>query len=635
MSQNILFAFIAFFSFSISFAQNADFSVNMRILVLSADLKNDETSSNLTAQNVLRGFRIPFDVVQVIDKNGKPNLNGPLNLVNPDGSGKYYGVILTDQKLLTKVNNKQVSALTPAQWNELTEYEKNYHVRHLSLTTKPSNLLGLKDSDLTAEALSLSSQFQSIDPSLVPNFTLDVNDIFTYPASTSIANSALTPFAYFFPTKSPTQKSLAGVALKEASSGREELHLFFTHRTNVMASYVMGSTWVNWITRGIYLGFRRIYLNVQLDDLFLTSDVATAGGPGSVKTYRITADDMEQFVHQKNNDILKLTKNPDYKIEWPFNGEGISLNGGFDKDGLYLKSRELLKEFYWLSHTYTHQDLDEISYKEADKELKQNIEVSKKLMAGAEMQYSPSSMVTPHISGLFNGNAIRAIKDNGIKYVVGDNSVDKLRPPNPHTAYYTTAKIHGEPGLLIIPREATNVDYNLSLPQEIIKYFRALNGNDKPYTLEDVYANEVLQYSFMLLNYRAAPYMFHQVNMRGFTYKGSHESLISLWIKNIIQGARQFSTLPVLSVKQDDMAQLFLNEKTKESAQQQGRLIFKSGQATEIELTAKENCVIDITSVRNDFKDIKSLSYGPDKTIKVPVMMGSRQTVFLDQAISL
>jgi len=61
-------------------------------------------------------------------------------------------------------------------------------------------------------------------------------------------------------------------------------------------------------------------------------------------------------------------------------------------------------------------------------------------------------MVTPAISGLFNGEALKALWDVGIRYVDGDNTVDALIPPNLWYGIITTQDVHGFPGMFITPR---------------------------------------------------------------------------------------------------------------------------------------------------------------------------------------
>lgn len=46
--------------------------------------------------------------------------------------------------------------------------------------------------------------------------------------------------------------------------------------------------WINWITRGVYTGYRRVTLNTQVDDMFLESDIYSPNGT----TFQVTPADL-------------------------------------------------------------------------------------------------------------------------------------------------------------------------------------------------------------------------------------------------------------------------------------------------------------------------------------------------------
>ena len=49
---------------------------------------------------------------------------------------------------------------------------------------------------------------------------------------------------------------------------------------------------VSWVTRGLFVGERHVYLAPQIDDFFLASAIYPMNG-----TYRITADDLQAFTN--------------------------------------------------------------------------------------------------------------------------------------------------------------------------------------------------------------------------------------------------------------------------------------------------------------------------------------------------
>lgn len=84
--------------------------------------------------------------------------------------------------------------------------------------------------------------------------------------------------------------------------------------------------------------------------------------------------------------------------------------------------------FWHISHTFTHENLNNATYSDTVKEIQFNQAWLKQngLAAG---KFSPNGLIPPAITGLHNGDAIKAWLDNGIKYVVGDSSRPLLMNP--------------------------------------------------------------------------------------------------------------------------------------------------------------------------------------------------------------
>jgi hypothetical protein len=83
-------------------------------------------------------------------------------------------------------------------------------------------------------------------------------------------------------------------------------------------------------------------------------------------------------------------------------------------------------------------------------------------IAGAN-RFSPKGLVPPAITGLHNGDAIRAWIAAGIVNVVGDNTRPVLRnQQNEMWPLMSTVASNGYAGVQITPRWATNIYYNVS-----------------------------------------------------------------------------------------------------------------------------------------------------------------------------
>lgn len=611
---------------SVSFQAFSDqnVSVNMRILIISPKAESQDSPNLEIAKDILRGFQIPFDTLILANNKGQLYNSGRLNLETTDKAGKYYGIIFTDQNLIVKTKNSQFPGLNSGQLSQLSEYERKYNVRRISLNSDPALLPGLSTVGAAGDAsdtLLLNQDFAKLDSSLPRNLEVSLN--YSWHSKARINNNyAHKAFAYYGNYVSGEVGRAVAATVFKINDGREQLHLFYSQGKEQASTYALAPAWISWLTRGTFLGKRRVYLNVHIDDLFLDTDMnTTSKSPYSYKKYRMSAYDLEHFANQRSSEIKELTYNPEYRIEYAFNGQGIFENGGYAKDQLYLAAKRRSRDYYWVSHTYTHRDLNKIKFKDADRELSNNIIVSKGLMNGAWEYFSPHSMVTPHISGLYNRHALEAMKKNGIFHIVNDMSIIKQRPTNAHTAYYTTSAVNGSDGVLIMPRYATDIYYDTSIPEEITDVFNSIHGGvfKRRLYFEDIFKMENERNINFLLNYQSAAYMFHQANMRVFNYNGNSDSLVSLWIKRTLTEFRKYSSLPILSVKMDDLADLYLNRMAISSCGQNGRVIYKNGELSRVMVWAKGNCKLSLTSQVTEFQNENAETYGPDKTVNINV----------------
>jgi hypothetical protein len=75
-----------------------------------------------------------------------------------------------------------------------------------------------------------------------------------------------------------------------------------------------------------------------------------------------------------------------------------------------------------------------------------------------------TGIIPPAITGLHNGDALRAWSDRGITNVVGDNTRPVLlNPVNEYWPLITTVAANGFAGMQITPRWATNIYYNVRI----------------------------------------------------------------------------------------------------------------------------------------------------------------------------
>lgn len=610
--------------------------IEMKILFLSA------TNDILTEPGVgqieqsLLSLGLPFEHV-VLTEGGKRLSDLPLSLTTDTGGGKYYGIVTTTGLLAfqNQAGDFQ-SALTPTQWSQLEDYEKRFHVRRAAMYSYPTAKLGVAplDTDHTIDnRITLAPKIKPYATGLIDNVEMPLTLAYHYPSKlvplgpTDNGNK-IQPFAYFQKINSSDRdKPLAGVIVTYPDE-REQLHFFFAQSKYSTTSVALTQVWIQWLTRGMYLGKRRMHLNIQIDDVFLSTGLWDPYGGNPLENpriddiesyiYRLTADDLQAFSDWQKKELRTLTKNPAFRIEMAFNGRGIWEYGGYARDPLMKKSQELIPEFHWVTHTYTHPDFNWQPYYIVDWELKANKQIAQDLFGDQTKWFSPNSIVTPRISGLFNPFVLQALLDNQLFSVVGDNTRKEILPPNIHDGLYTTKEFNGYDGVLIIPRYATNIFFNASTPTETAAEYNYLYHNHfgRDSTIQEIYERERLRVAKQLLNFEYAPYMFHQGNMRTFPWEGSRDSLLSIWLKEIIGEIRKYSTLPLLHYKMDDLVKLYKERMQFEQCDFSAKLIYTKGKASSILATSRQACTATFTGINavDNVQLTKWENYGPDIT---------------------
>jgi hypothetical protein len=85
--------------------------------------------------------------------------------------------------------------------------------------------------------------------------------------------------------------------------------------------------------------------------------------------------------------------------------------------------------FALVSHTFTHLELNSATYHDALREIEFNLMYAELMNFTNADKFSGSGLIPPAITGLHNGDAIRAWADNGLWNAIGDNTRPRLRNP--------------------------------------------------------------------------------------------------------------------------------------------------------------------------------------------------------------
>ena len=320
-----------------------------------------------------------------------------------------------------------------------------------------------------------------------------------------------------------------------SADGRENLAITAANAYYLRHSQVLGYGVVNWVTKGLFIGKKRISLTPQLDDLFIDDDqwVPSAHSDTTGLIYRNTSQDWQAIVNWQAQVRASSPLLSAIRLEFPFNGEGTT--GIYRPDTLTNYVYTHMSTFSFINHTWSHQNLDYANNENGAlttaatirTELTQNDNLANQRRLTA---YSKDSMVQPDISGLntlpsgLNNNlAQQTIYNWGIRYIISDTSRTGWNNPSPNVGFYAG----GAPNLLIIPRHPTNIFYNVSTPTQVVdeyNFYYAPGGAWAFWPSPRTYAQIIDTESDAILAYMLQgdmdPLMFHSSNWRA--YDGVH-----------------------------------------------------------------------------------------------------------------
>ncbi|KNC81259.1 hypothetical protein SARC_06405 [Sphaeroforma arctica JP610] len=485
--------------------------------------------------------------------------------------------------------------------------------------------------------------------------------------------------------------------------GTQELHLRFrNYYAEILPSFspqsnfeddhsivniAVGHVWYEWVTRGVFLGARRMSLNIHVDDWYAKSAMLDTG-----EAYRINHTDIENYVKWRHEFVNTLPRGSSFYLEPAYNGAAVAMYNYNDvgndiNNSTYINAHE----FYWMQHTWTHANMDWLGDSQCaeghkmcnpnathyDAELGYNQKLARgeginssdymylyygmpSTPAGEflnnrpelmENNYSPHTLITPEISGLwpasYDYNTIRdptrkpylknveffnALVRWNITNVVGDNSRPELNNPNVYHAIISTEAEYGVDGVIIVPRWSPNVAYNCNTTSCLEGYYNAgacyqiLYGRpsecaDGNVTAEYMLVREGKAATLPLIQLRWDPYMFHQANVAGMEYRGAWVPIVGVFTQNAVEDTMRFvSGLPFVSYKFDDLSRMYRVRAIRESCDLEGTIEFdESGTPFNIKVHGNDTCerVVTITQTSNlhfDESEIITL-YGPDENV--------------------
>ncbi len=517
----------------------------MKLLLIAAD-------GNETDYPALRAFLdqigVPYDVLLAAKT---PLTAGTLS----DGAshGFYEGVILTTGNLtyFDAAAGQWRSAFNDAEWTTLWDYEREFGVRQVTSYTYPAGapdnygltLVGYRDTTSAPLTATLTSAGRAVFPYLNPATPVAFTNAWVYLAT--VANTAVTTPLL------TTPEGYAIASVNRYADGRENLAVTAANNPYLLHSRLLSYGLINWITRGLFLGERHVGMDVQVDDILIDDDVWDAAANSDLTgiTYRLSGSDFRAGLTWQRRAQTRSPIFSGVRLEMAFNGEGAS--GIYQPDTLTPTVRALQSSFNWVSHTYSHENLDPLDYATATSELARNNTVATTQLRLSS--YQKDALVQPDISGLTNAQFLRAAKDFGIRYLISDTSRPGGGNPTPNAGFYNGL----EPSILVVPRRPTNLFYNLTTPAEFVDEYNFYYGPGgvwaywpRPLSYAEIVDHESDNLLGYLLSWETDPWMFHEPNLRA--YDGVH-SLLSDLLDATFTKYQAVTNLPIRNLSEHDV----------------------------------------------------------------------------------
>jgi len=542
---------------------------------------------------------------------------------------------------------------------QILAYQKKYRVRVAYLNCEPDLTLGFSNPNQNVRMTSVKLTDQGYE--LAQKYQMNGKDA-QFDVGTciyDIATSQCDPYSHYevqFTGKDVTPllkytdtEAYAGAIVKQDNI--ESIHFFIPYIDSIVA-YFTSHLWISWTNYGIIDGFRRLYFNIQIDDFFIKNLFNYVEGTG----FRTSVDDMKGIAKWQQEVVQRMPKGSEYKTELALNGIHVLIAANHkqyiatnwtvnpverdyvkpldvvgtnrwptineidtDWDVNALKADKLYEyfaqntktqdDFYWLTHTFSHQNLDMASLNDADMEISLNIKMSDDPYLGMYKRpcFSQHSIVCPEISGLHNGHTLQMFNKNGIKYAVGDTSRADLSPGNYYLPMVTNVTTSNFDGFIVIPRQPPQIYWDCSTVDQNLEVYKLRYSQPIEWTKH--LDNEANLHVKNFLKLRHDPYMFHEGNLRnadapeveigGTTGKFG---LMQQWVERVVYEIKKYMNWPLVSLKMDDLAATYIQRLEQKNCQPQYTMVIddSSFKINEIKVSSTTgSCKVPLFVIRD------------------------------------
>jgi hypothetical protein len=375
--------------------------IDMKVLLMSAD-GTDSDFGAWKAELAREG--VPYDTFVAYNGQTKAATLTDATLADyTNHHAKYDAVIQTNGDLVHAVGSgasiSYLSAFTDAEWATLAKFERTFGIRQLSDDTAPSpahglNLVGTggaQDGKVGTLTVTGRAAFPYLKgPIPIPDNDPATAEAFGYEGTP--VNPATWETLVAGSSSTATQPTAYLGIYTHPEDGRQEMVMTVASNENQSDGQLLRHGMLSWVTRGVFLGYQRNYLELQIDDVFLPDD--------SWDTTTHTTDyDPAHAIRMDAADADKAvawSKANGIRLDLVYNGFGS--DQATQPDALLTDLQANKSTFGWINHTYDHPNLDCSSQTFITNEITRNVQWAQQ----KGFAISPSELVTGEHSGLAN-----------------------------------------------------------------------------------------------------------------------------------------------------------------------------------------------------------------------------------------
>uniref|UniRef100_A0A8H7N751 Uncharacterized protein n=1 Tax=Bionectria ochroleuca TaxID=29856 RepID=A0A8H7N751_BIOOC len=315
-------------------------TVDSTVLILAKDAATAKLASD-----GLNAYGIPFQSFIVAQAGSTlPVLNSSLT------SGNYGGIIVMSSVAYDYGGTTGwQSAITTDQWTALNNYQLSFNVRMVRIDEYPGASFGTTPgadggccTSPVTQNISFSDTSDFPTAQLKANVKVGTDGLYHVPAT--ITDSSTTKaVAVFTPDSGSTVGGVAAVI--NNFNGREQFVWFISWATD----WSQTSNWlqhahIHWMTRGVFVGKRKVHLSDQIDDMQLSTEMFY---PTNIPEVKIGITDLEAHVDWQTSINSRLPAGSDFWLEIGHNGNGDIINSTLTDDDMNTNKCNPPDAVYW------------------------------------------------------------------------------------------------------------------------------------------------------------------------------------------------------------------------------------------------------------------------------------------------